>query len=113
MLLADLSMSDMLDVLHFFFEEDQLASSTAEHAEAKSAVRESIYSNLYKTTYAYSYKSTRQTGISEADYPLEEEAPTPVDPFAKSNAVKPFTPATDFNPSSSRPFGRAIDAPLG
>jgi hypothetical protein len=106
-------MSDMLDVLHYFFEEDALASSTAEHADAKDAVRENIYANMYETTYAYSSKKTKQTGFSELDYPLDEEAPTPIDPFAKSNAVKPFTPATDFDPNSSKPFGRVLDAPLG
>lgn len=104
----------MLDVLHYFFEEDALSSSTAEHAEAKDAVRNSVYMTMYETEYKYGAKKSGQSGISELDYPLDDdEPPVPIDPFAKSNSVKPFTPATDFDPNSSKPFGRVLDAPLG
>ena len=107
-------MSDMLDVLHYYFEEDALWSSTAEHAEAKDAVRSQVYAELYNKTYNYGGTKTKQFDIDEIGPPLgDDEIPVPVDPFARSNSVKPYTPATNFDPDSHRPFGQVLDAPLG
>lgn len=110
--LSELDMSDMLDVFHYFFEEDALWSSTAEHAEAKDAVRTEVYSGLYSRTYNYAAAKSRQIDFDNIDAPLDD-MPIPVDPFERSNSVKPYTPATDFNPDAQRPFGQILDAPLG
>jgi hypothetical protein len=106
-------MSDMLDVFHYFFEEDALWSSTAEHAEAKDEVRSQVYSGLYNKTYNYGASKSRQVTFDDIDDPLNNEMPVPVDPFERSNSVKPYTPATDFNPDAHKPFGQVLDAPLG
>jgi hypothetical protein len=106
-------MSDMLDVLHYFFEEDALWSTTAEHSEAKDAIRSQVYETLYKTTYNYSSSKSRTQNFDNIDSPLDElDMPQPVDPFARSNSVKPYTPATDFDHSLHKPFGDVLDAPL-
>jgi hypothetical protein len=108
-------MSDMLDVIHFFLEEDSTNVSTAEQAEAKDAIRVSIYRTMYGMEYKYASSKSNNNHLSNLDEPFgdDDDMPVPVDPFAKSNAVKPFVPATDFNPDAAKPFGRALDAPLG
>lgn len=108
-------MSDMLDVIHFFLEEDSTNVSTAEQAEAKDSIRISIYKNMYDTEYKYA-STKSSTGIENLDDPFgddDDDMPVPVDPFARSNVVKPYVPPTDFDPDAAKPFGRILDAPLG
>jgi hypothetical protein len=112
--LLELSMSDMLDVLHFLFEDDIGSIVNKEQSDARDLSRETIYSSMYGSTYAYG-SSKKPTDFSELDDPLgDDDIPMPVDPFERSGAVapKPYTPATDFNPDADNPFGRLLDAPL-
>jgi hypothetical protein len=115
--------SDAIDVIHFFFEEDSYVLSK-ESAEVKDRVRETIYKDLYEKTYKYSLTkpSSPSGGFSTGNYETaggavnkfdleEESAPTPVDPMKMS--PKPYTPATSVDVSSSKPFGSALDAPIG
>lgn len=62
----------------------------------------------------YKYGSTDSSRISNIDPPLEdyEDAPVPVDPFARSGATKSFISASLPDETSPLPFGRALDAPL-
>jgi hypothetical protein len=107
-------MSDMLDVIHFFFEEDSTNVSTAEQAEAKNSIRVSIYRTMYNMEYKYgSDKSNNNFSNLDEPFGDDDDMPVPVDPFSKSNTIKPFVPATDFNPDAAKPFGRVLDAPLG
>lgn len=99
--LAEMELSDMLDVIHFFFEEDSRFVS-AEEAEALSSLRTSIYRNLYGTTYQYS--SSKNKGNS--DYANDGY-------FDDFSETKPYIPPTDFNPNASNPFGSLLDAPIG
>lgn len=103
----------MLDVLHFLFEDDALVPS-GEAAEARDKMRSQIYQELYGTTYDYGAQyESNLTGNPEIDYPLDEDdIPTPVDPFARSQATKPFIPPTRFVEDSDSPFGSVLDAPL-
>lgn len=104
----------MLDVIHFFFEEDATNVSTAEQADARDSVRTSIYRTMYETEYKYA-SSRSKNDLSNLDEPFgdDDDMPVPVDPFTKSNVVKPYVPATDFDPDAAKPFGRVLDAPLG
>lgn len=90
-------MSQMLDVVHYFFEDDS-RFSTAEEAQAVSEFRATIYGMLYGTTYKYRVSNSPINGrtgrYSDGD-------------------VKPYIPPTDFNPDSGLPFGSALDAPFG
>lgn len=112
--LGELSMSDMLDVLHYLFEEDSTSIGTGEHLEARDAVRSQIYSTMYGTEYKYAAQPSSQVqSFDNIDDPLDDEMPVPIDPFKKSGAIKPFRPATKFDPDASLPFGNVLDAPLG
>lgn len=109
----------MLDVIHFFFEED-LNVISAESAEAKTQIRSVIYESLYEKTYKYKINSSgRKYNRAEDNLPddgfygeeEEEKEIIPFDPV--NNFVKPYTPPTEFNPNSSLPFGRDLDPPIG
>jgi hypothetical protein len=112
--LKELEMADMLDVVHFFFEED-LKVSSEEEAQAKSQIRSVLYRDLYKQTYKYGVKGKGQSyNYSNDTYPSDgflgkdETVPDPIKP-----PTKPFVPATDFNSDSPLPFGQIVDPPLG
>lgn len=115
--LAELEAADMIDVLHYMFETDYTPMSE-ESARSRSSMRETIYPSLYKYPYHYSLPKdtehaahSRSSAYSDIDLDVEDE-PLP-DPFSpQKKEIKPFTPATDFNPESPNPFGRSLDPPL-
>lgn len=107
----------MLDILHYYFEDD--FHQVSEEAMArKSALRESIYENLYEDIYRYAYtpassnSSTRS--FNPEDYETEEtetvDMPKPFDP--KAQKAKPYTPPTQMTNDTVAPFGSILDAPL-
>lgn len=110
---------DMVDVLHFFFEDDMNYAS-AEHADAKDRSREIIYQDFYGHRYAYSNTQARANSSYSAggqnftkDFdssPEEEEKIEAFDPMKKP--PKPFVPATTVNAASPKPFGSVLDEPL-
>lgn len=117
--LEQLDASDMLDVLHFFFEES-INFSTAEQAKSVDSIRTKIYSDMYNKTYKYG--SGTGSGFntnSASDFDFEEENPEPVqeevNPFNPRHKVpaKAFVPATDFSEDDDNPFGKLLDAPAG
>lgn len=110
----------MLDVLHYFFEED-LFYSSAEQAEGRDRSRVAIYEDFYNSSYVYSVASTSAAGgrgvtrnfddfnaISEE----EEEKIVPFDPLQKQKALKPFIKPTVVNAAASQPFGDMLDGPI-
>jgi hypothetical protein len=110
--------SDMLDVLHYFFEDDMNYAS-AEHADAKDRSREIIYQDFYGHKYAYSntqaraganYSASGQGIVKDFNAADEEEKIEAFDPMKKP--PKPFVPATNVNASSPKPFGAVLDEPL-
>ncbi len=111
-------MSDMVDVLHYMFEENTSSMETGEQLEAREKMRGLLYSKMYGREYRYAMEtsSSGSRGLDNLDPPLDDDigdAPTPIDPFQKSNVPKPYFPPTDLNPDATLPFGRALDAPLG
>jgi hypothetical protein len=95
------------------FEEDSLNVSSGEMLEAKDKFRQTIYSNLYGTTYKYG--TSTQNSNRNVDLPLDDDddgVPVPIDPFARSNSTKPYVPPTVLNEDAILPFGKALDAPL-
>lgn len=105
--LAEMDAADMVDVLHYYFEDD-LNIVSQEQVAAKSESRSVIYRTLYGTTYKYKV----ETGVtSSASGSSSYDDLVPFDP---SNSVtKPYVPPTDFNPDMEKPFGIVLDAPLG
>lgn len=95
--LASMESSDLLDVLHYLFEED-LRVSSGEEAKAVEESRKLIYGNLYNRPYKYARTSggaTASQGDSFDDF-------APITPYAPSK-TKPFIPPTDFDPDSGIP----------
>ncbi len=117
--LKEMSASDMIDVLHYFLEDDMNFSS-AEQADAKDRSREIIYRDLYNHSYAYSNTQERANAKYSAggqnftkDFDLsavDEEKIQVFDPMKKP--PKPFVPTTQVNASAARPFGSVLDEPL-
>lgn len=120
--LAEMEATDMVDVLHYFFEED-LAVASAEQMEARSNARSSVYRTLYGTTYKYEMKS--KSGVNGSNTYAADGTTIPTDgffgddditPFDPTNNVpketKPYIPPTDMDADSPLPFGKTLDAPL-
>jgi hypothetical protein len=122
--LREMEVSNMLDVLHFLFEDD-LNYSTAEQAEAHGEVRNNMYSSLYGIRYKYYTPSKKRGsqsfsggGLSTASGETfggpEDDFGGPVKPFNPRKAqTKPYFPPTDLTGNASKPFGSVLDAPLG
>jgi hypothetical protein len=120
----EMEVSDMLDVIHYFFEED-LRFSSSEQAEAQSKMRTEMYRTMYDVEYKYPIvTSSAQQGsrggmTANLDLDLEhedEESVTareikPFDPLKPPTKV--YVPATSFDADSPTPFGKTLDAPLG
>lgn len=115
--LEELGSSDMIDVLHFMFEEDMFAA-TGEEAEHKSKIRTTLYKEFYNKRYEYGSSSNNKSTYANGDLlpPMDEEFYQkdliPFDPEKKSKPT-PYVPVSNFNPDSVLPFGMNIDAPLG
>lgn len=111
----------MLDVVHYFFEQDMLVSSS-EEAESKSKMRTIIYKDLYEKTYNYQYTSSKKgynystasgdVGIPEGEFAVDDSNSFKPD-VPDKGPTKPFVPPTDFNPDSVNPFDGVLDPPAG
>jgi len=95
--LKEMELSDMLDVLHFFFEDDQRFHS-AEESQSVDSVRTSLYETIYGTKYKY--KSGEKSRPSSSSAPYD------------SNEIKPYIPPTEFDPEVGLQFGSITESPL-
>jgi len=103
--LTEMDMSDMLDVLHYYMEEDFRVDS-AEQAEARDKSRAVLYKLVYDREFKFGQKSySRPTASGFEDDPI-----VPVDPTQEP--TKSYFPPTDFNPDLIKPFGENLDSPL-
>jgi hypothetical protein len=111
-----MEMSEMLDVMHYIFEED-MTFSTGEQADAQTEIRKSLYKELYHKDYKYNRSSGKKntaSGFDDIDGLMEADEPiVPVDPVKESQKVKAYTPTTKLNSDSPLPFGNVLDAPIG
>jgi hypothetical protein len=116
--LSELDASDMCDILHYLFEEDNIYVSE-EHMKSKVKLRESVYEGMYGQTYKYKGNTSTSYPASGPRNPTQDFDFGPEDDLAD---VKPFNPreqptkplikATPFDPDAAKPFGRILDAPL-
>lgn len=112
----------MLDVIHYFFEEDNMYNSE-EHMKSKLKTREIVYESLYGVeSFKYKYKEpakSRGAGGTTShtqdfdDLPLDEEEE--INPFKPRDPgpVMPRIRPTEFDIDAPKPFGDILDAPLG
>lgn len=89
----------MLDVLHFFFEEDH-RYGTMEEAKSVESMRSAMYETMYKTKYKYRSSGSSNTSDNTNGFAYS------------SNETKPYIPPTEFDPDIGLQFGRNIEAPL-
>ena len=121
MSLKDLNAPDLLDVLHFFFEDDVASMTTAEQSDARDKTRSQLYHSLYSKRYAYASAKNSVNYIDDSVVlPAEDDVednkmPAPLDPAARSASAftKPYVPPTRMNSNPQRPFGTTLDGPLG
>lgn len=99
----------MLDVLHFFMEEE-----LSEDVETLGARRTNLRKHVYSILYDKDYKYYVQPKLSEDEQTFDsaESLPIPFNPSDPTREVKPFIPPTQFDPSSDKPFGDILDGPL-
>lgn len=111
--LAELDMSDMVDVLHYMFEEDMRFVS-AEQAEAISRSRSMLYRDMYEKEYSYKFSTGIGSVATSIDQPLGHDDTSDIRPFdaERQAAVKPYVSPTKVDEDSARPFGTTLDAPL-
>lgn len=124
--LKELDASDLLDVLHFYFEEDTVFSSE-EQLSSRSKIREAVYGNMYGTEYKYKYvpqKTSSSAGPASNSY--QPSATQDFDHLTDGEEISPFDPKTTprkppldessvmwADNSASKPFGDLLDAPMG
>ena len=73
--LVEMEASDMMDCLHFLFEEDFTAINE-DHAQSRSAIRDHLYTELYGVKYSFKMpprkdargRSVGASGSNEFDY---------------------------------------------
>lgn len=105
--LEEMELSDMLDVIHYFYEDD-LNYASVEAAQMAEARRISVFKKLYGVDYAYASPDTKNKVASNMDFDLDD--PVPFDP---ANApVKPYIPPTEMDADDFNPFGDVLDAPI-
>ncbi len=110
--LASMEASDMLDVIHYLFEED-LRYSSGEQADAVSKTREIVYKQLYDVDYIFKASATggRRVGGSNSFYDFDN-----IQLFDPKNKVtKPYIPPTEFDPDTGIPMSGngLLEPPLG
>lgn len=88
--LMDLEASDMVDVLHFIYEED-VTPAWEQGPQVKSKVRESLYGQLYGRTYKYSVGESASSASQSIDPPLDAE-PLPPEQMPRKPYVRPTDP---------------------
>jgi hypothetical protein len=120
--LVDLEASEMLDVIHALFEEDNMAQS-AEEFEARGKMRNALYRDLYGRTIRYG-AATNDTTSDISEDPEEslldddltmDSGVNAFDPLKREvkEPPKPYIPPTQFDPDGALPFGSVLDAPMG
>lgn len=109
--LADMDSRDMLDVLHYFLEDDMNVGS-AEQADARDAVRQQIYEEMYNSSYKYGRKTNTTAVVKDFDAEAEEPQEKLPEPFNPAAKPKRYIPPTRFDGESTLPFGSTLDAPL-
>lgn len=89
--------ADMLDVIHYFFDED-FRYGSAESAHMHGKVRQHIYKELYGVKYMYALGSSEDaSSIRSSD----------------GTEVKPYIPPTEFDSETGIPLDGILDNPLG
>ena len=110
----------MLDVIHFYFEEDNFYVSP-EAVESRSKLREVLYKQWFDQDYKYKIETKKKSTpgsrlpddfepLSNDDVLSDEEAAKPFNP--REMATKPYIEPTSPDLSSDSPFGDILGSPM-
>lgn len=104
-------MNDLLDVLHFMFEEDMIPAS-GEQQEARGKLRTRIYTEMYgRPSYDWTPEAAQGAG---GTVNARGAAPTDRPPReGEGPRHYEYIPPTKFDYDAENPFGDVLDAPLG
>ena len=89
--LAEMEAPAMLDVIHYFLDED-MRYSTPEEIRLHEVVRKTLMVDLYERQYKYGSTEGKESDLGPD--------------------VKPYIPPTEVDPDAFNPFGQILDAPL-
>ena len=108
--LSSMEASQMLDVIHYLFEDDMRYSS-GEQAEAVGKSREILYRQLYDVEYLFA-GSSRSSRVGSKTSFDDFDNLQPFDP--KKKVTKPYIPPTQFDPDSGLPMSGSglLEPPL-
>lgn len=114
--LAEMEASEMLDVLHYFFEEDHFYVND-DQAQYRPKFRQQMYLTMYSIDYTYNTQDTANDSAIDSLESLEnpeesEEEVNPFNPRAKKE-TKAFLEPTLPLENAQKPFGDILDMPLG
>lgn len=108
----EMEASEMMDVIHYMFEEDNTYAS-AEEAYGKSAMRVGLY-DMYGKPYRYKVDPPNDKKSGGRKYIDPMAGPEiDLDLPSETQEKKPYVPPTDFNAESTKPFGDILDSPIG
>jgi hypothetical protein len=108
--LGEMEVSDMLDVIHYFYDES-MNYSTLEQGKWADSRRERIFHDLYGVEYKYkSFADDNQTSDEFGSYDENEDI-VAFNPSVKSE-TKSYIPPTKMEADSADPFGGVLDAPI-
>jgi hypothetical protein len=111
--------SDMLDVVHYFLEED-FRYSTESESTYKDLFRENLFKEFYGITYHFAQKQD-DYGVDQIDESIQqeelsveptEERITPFNPRA-TKVKEYFEPTQISDGDADSPFGNILDPPIG
>lgn len=95
--LLEMDAADMVDVIHYFFDED-FRYGSIESAHLHGKFRQYVYKDMYEQEYRYAIKADDGSEIKVSDDGTE---------------IKPFIPPTEFDGDTGLPMTNLLDAPLG
>jgi hypothetical protein len=108
--LEEMELSDMLDVVHYFYEDD-LNYASVEQAQMTDARRITIFKQLYGTEYKYASDEVKNRAAGNSStFDFDFDDTVPFDPTKAE--TKPYIPPTEVDGSSFNPFGDVLDAPI-
>jgi len=97
----------MLDIVHYYFENDCVGEKEAQDAKIK--MRRVLYTQLYERPYTW--------GEEDGSHEFGTQEVASGDSYAAGGGPKlthkPYVPPTPVNAASPKPFGNVLDAPLG
>jgi hypothetical protein len=106
----------MLDVAHYFFEEDLYQSLQEGFAEAKDKYRINLYEGLYERSYLYASPGSRTSSFNPDLPPFDEPVNSNLEPKGfkggSPSVKKGYVPPTAFSEKAENPFQGVLDAPF-